>query len=62
MNGKDAMPAIYNKKSAAKMLGISVETLDRYKAKGKPRYIIRREESLLPAGEQPEWSRHTRLS
>jgi excisionase family DNA binding protein len=29
------MPTIYNKKNAAKVLNVSVETLDRYAKKGK---------------------------
>jgi len=29
------MPSLYNKKNAAQALGISVETLDRYKKNGK---------------------------
>jgi len=32
------MPIVYNKASAAKALGISIETLDRYRTKGKLPY------------------------
>jgi len=32
------MPILYSKKEAAKMLGISVETLDRYRKKGELSY------------------------